>query len=45
LEKIENIGRRGFRGFIFLQNMKPSSLGRTKKLYWRKVFGGLGGFI
>jgi len=33
VEEIEDIGRRSFGGFIFLQNIKPSSFGRTKKLY------------
>jgi len=42
VEYIEDIGRRGFRGLIFLQNIKPSSFGETKKLYWRRVFGGFG---
>jgi len=31
--------------FLFLQNIKPSSFGGTKKLYWRRVLGGLEGFI
>jgi len=45
VEEIEDIGRRGFGGLIFLQNIKPSSFGGTKKLYWRRVLEGLGGFI
>jgi len=43
--EIENIWRRGFGGFIFLQNIKPSSFGGTKKLYWRRVLRGLRRFI
>jgi len=45
VEEIEDIERRAFGGFIFLQNIKPSSFGGTKKLYWRRVLGGLGGFM
>jgi len=45
VEEIEDIGRKGFRWLIFLQNIKPSSFGGTKKLYWMRVLGGLGGFI
>jgi hypothetical protein len=33
MEEIEDIERRSFVGFIFLQNIKPSSFERTKKLY------------
>jgi len=45
VEKIENVWRKGFGGLIFLQNIRPSSFGGTKKLYWTRVFGGLGEFI
>jgi len=31
----------GLWGFIFLQNIKPSSFGGTRKLYWMTVLGGL----
>ena len=34
-----------FGGITFLHNIKPSSFGGTKKLYWRRVLGGFGGFI
>jgi len=42
-----NIGcwKEGLWGLIFLQNIKPSSFVRTKKLHWRRVLGGLRGFI
>jgi len=40
VEEIEDIGRRGFGGLIFLQNIKPSSFRGTTKLYWRRVLGG-----
>jgi len=33
VEEIEDIGRRGFGRLNFLQNIKPSSFGGTKKLY------------
>jgi len=42
VEEIEDIGRRGFEGFIFLQNIQPSSFEETKKLYWRRILGGFG---
>jgi len=29
-----------FGGLTFLHNTKPSSFEGTKKLYWRRVFGG-----
>ena len=35
VEEIDDIERRGFWGFIFLHNTKPSSFGGTQKLYWR----------
>jgi len=38
VEEIEYIERGGL---IFLHNTKPSSFGRTKKLYWRRVLEGL----
>jgi len=38
VEEIEDIRRKGFRGLIFLQNIKPSSFGELK-LYWRKTLG------
>lgn len=49
MEEIENIGRRGFWGFIFLQNIKPSSFWGTTKIVMDEGFflggwGGLGGF-
>jgi len=49
LEKKEGVSERNRghwkEGLIFLQNIKPSSFGGTKKLYWRRVLGDLGGFI
>jgi len=49
LEKKEGVSERNSghwkEGLIFLQNIKPSSFGGTKKLYWRRVLGGLGEFI
>jgi len=39
MEEIEEIERRGLLRVIFLQNIKPSSFGGTKKLYWRTVLG------
>ena len=39
-KKQKTYGRKGFGGLIFLQNIKPSSFGGTKKLYWRRVLGG-----
>jgi len=30
-----------FGGITFLHNIKPSSFGGTKKLYWRRVLEGL----
>jgi len=45
VEEIEDIRRRGFVGLIFLQNIKFSSCWGTKKLYWRRVLGGLREFI
>jgi len=45
VEKIEEFGRRGFRGLIFCQNIKPSSFEGTRKLYLSRVLGGLGEFM
>lgn len=51
MEEMEDIGRRGFGGLIFLQNIKPSSFWGTKKIVMDEGFffflggeGGLGGF-
>ena len=41
MEEIEDIGRSGFEGLIFLQNIKPSSFEETKNLYWMRVLRGL----
>jgi len=35
----------GFGGLTFLHNTKPSLFRGTKKIYWRRVFGGFGGLI
>jgi len=43
VEGIDDIERGRLWGFIFLHNTKFSSFGRTKKLYWRRVFGDLEG--
>jgi len=40
MEEIDDIGRRALGGLIFLQNIKLSSFGGTKELYWRRVLGG-----
>jgi len=45
VEKIEDVGRGALGGLIFVQNIKPSSFGETKKLYWRRILGGLKEFI
>jgi len=37
------MGGEDFGGLTFLHNTKPSSFEGTKKLYWRRVLGGLGG--
>jgi len=42
---LEGEGGEGFEGLIFLHNTKSFSFGRTKKLYWRRVSRGFGGFI
>jgi len=42
---IKDIERRGFRGLVFLQNIKSSSFKGTKHLYLRRVLGGLEEFI
>jgi len=49
LEKKKGASERNRRhwkeGLIFLQNIKLSLFGRTKKLYWRRVLEDFGGFI
>jgi len=45
VEEVEENGRGGLWGLIFLHNTKLSSFGETQKLYWRRVLGGFGGFI
>jgi hypothetical protein len=44
-KKYRTLGGGALGVLIFLQNIKPSSFGGTKKLYWRRVLGGLRGFI
>jgi hypothetical protein len=45
VEEIEENGREELWGLTFLYNIKPSSFGGTKKLYWRMIFGGFGGIM
>jgi len=41
VEEIKENERGGLWGLTFLHNTKPFSFCRTKKLYWRRVLGGL----
>jgi len=42
-KKMRKMGGENFGGLTFLDNIKPSSFEGTKKLYWRRVLGGLEG--
>jgi len=44
VKEIDNFERGRLCGVHFLHNTKSSSVGGTKKLYWRRVLGSLGGF-
>jgi len=39
------MGGEGFGCLTFHHNTNPSSFGGIKKLHWRRILGGFGGFI